>query len=322
MIRRLAGLILFLSLFGASQALGQQDALREFHPYSGARWIGNAVCYGPHRDGQRPGGPSPSREELRQDLDLMLAHWNLMRIYGADPLAEDILHVIRDGELDMKVMLGVWIAPDADQANSQQVARAIRLALRYPDIILAVCVGNETQVSWSAHRSSLDALIGHVRQVRAQVKVPVTVADDYNFWNKPESKRLALELDFLTVHAHPMWNGQQLEEALPWVQTQLAEVQALHPDRPLVLGETGWATQVHDQGEQARLIKGKPGVNELETYLTQVQAWADSTRQTVFFFEAFDENWKGGEHPAEVEKHWGVFRADRSAKGNFPEEKK
>ena len=28
----------------------------------------------------------------------------------------------------------------------------------------------------------------------------------------------------------------------------------------------------------------------------------------------FDENWKGGAHPAEVEKHWGLYRADRSAK--------
>ena len=32
------------------------------------------------------------------------------------------------------------------------------------------------------------------------------------------------------------------------------------------------------------------------------------------YFEVFDENWKGGEDPAEVEKHWGLFRADRSPK--------
>jgi exo-beta-1,3-glucanase (GH17 family) len=34
-----------------------------------------------------------------------------------------------------------------------------------------------------------------------------------------------------------------------------------------------------------------------------------------FFFEAFDEPWKGD--PGEVlgaEKHWGVFRVDRTAK--------
>ena len=153
-----------------------------------------------------------------------------------------------------------------------------------------------------------------MRQVREQTAVPITVADDFNFWNKPESRRLARELDFLTVHAHPMWNGKQLEEALPWVKNQLAAVQKIHPKQVLVLGETGWATSVHDQGEQAELIKGQPGEAEQKIFHDSVRAWADSTRQVVFFFEAFDENWKGGGHPAEVEKHWGVFRADRTIK--------
>ena len=31
-------------------------------------------------------------------------------------------------------------------------------------------------------------------------------------------------------------------------------------------------------------------------------------------FEAFDENWKGGPSPEETEKHWGLFRADRTPK--------
>ena len=35
---------------------------------------------------------------------------------------------------------------------------------------------------------------------------------------------------------------------------------------------------------------------------------------TTFFFEVFDEKWKGGDHPNEVEKHWGVFNSDRTPK--------
>ena len=42
-----------------------------------------------------------------------------------------------------------------------------------------------------------------------------------------------------------------------------------------------------------------------------VTEWARRERVTTFFFEAFDEEWKGGPHPDEVEKHWGLFRADR-----------
>ena len=34
----------------------------------------------------------------------------------------------------------------------------------------------------------------------------------------------------------------------------------------------------------------------------------------VYFFEAFDENWKGSDDPFEPEKHWGIYKADRSPK--------
>ena len=41
---------------------------------------GPAVCYGPHRDGQRPGGVDPSVAEMREDLALMAEHWKMIRI--------------------------------------------------------------------------------------------------------------------------------------------------------------------------------------------------------------------------------------------------
>jgi exo-beta-1,3-glucanase (GH17 family) len=42
--------------------------------------------------------------------------------------------------------------------------------------------------------------------------------------------------------------------------------------------------------------------------------WAERESILVYIFEAFDENWKGSDHPLEPEKHWGIYRADRSAK--------
>lgn len=288
--------------------------VRSFSLDRDGRWIGNAICYGPHRDGQRPGGPTPTADEMREDLRLMISHWNLLRVYGSTEFAETLLGVIRDDGLDMQVMLGAWIAPEAPAANRREVDAAIRLANAYPEIVLAVSVGSETQVFWSAHRSPPEVLIDHVRRVRARVAVPVTVADDFNFWNRPESRVVAAEVDFITMHAHPLWNGLQLEGALTWLRERTAAIQALHPDRDVVIGETGWATSVHDRGEQAELILGRPGEPEQKQFHDAVRTWAELARQPVFFFEAFDENWKGGEHPAEVEKHWGLFRADRAPK--------
>ena len=82
------------------------DGVRSLNLESGGQWIGNAVSYGPHRDGQRPGGPGPDPEQLAEDLRLMETHWNLLRVYWASDIAEQLLIEIRDSESDMKVMLG------------------------------------------------------------------------------------------------------------------------------------------------------------------------------------------------------------------------
>ncbi len=293
-------------------------------------WIGNAISYGPFRDGQHPGGPGPSREELREDLALMGRHWSLLRVYGAAGVTEDLLAVIQEDGLPMKVMVGAWIAveeqldeagnvievlPETQAANQLEVDTAIRLSRQYPDIVRAISVGNETQVYWTGHRSRPEVLIRYLRQARTATTVPVTTADDFNFWNKPESNEVAAEIDFITLHMHPLWNGIQLEAALDWTRDIHASILAAHPTRTVIIGENGWATSKHTEGEQGELIKGIAGEPQQRTFYRQLRQWAQKEQVTTFFFEAFDENWKGGEdHPAAVEKHWGLFRADRTPK--------
>ena len=295
----------------------------------GKRWIGNAIAYGPHRDGQRPGGPAPTRAQIREDLHLIAQHWGLIRLYGSVRSAETILDVIHEERLDVRVLLGVWIEaedrrdtagvvvatlPEGRAANRREIESAVRLAAAYPDLVLALSVGNETQVAWSSHRVPEALLVGYIREARARTRIPVTTADDYNYWNKPASRAVADEVDFVMTHAHPMWNGLQQGNALDWTKRICAEVQAMHPGKTLVLGETGWATQKHDEGEQATLIKGEPGEAPQAAFHRQLSAWVDESRIPTFWFEAFDENWKGGAPPDEVEKHWGLFRANRTPK--------
>ncbi len=335
-MRRFDKMTIFV-LLTAAAALScvPADTVRQFEPAVNGQRIYNAVCYGPHRDGQRPGGTPPSAGEFLEDLRLMLPHWNMIRIYDSSEYAETLLEVIRENGLDMKVILGVWIDPEdrrgdqgevlerfdeAAAGNRKEAEAAIRLADAYPEIVVAVSIGNETQIFWSAHRVPLDVLLPHVRRVREGVRVPVTVADDFNYWNKPDSRKLASEIDFIMLHAHPMWNGLQLEDALDWQIAQLDTVRSMHPDRPVIIGETGWATSVIDEGDQGRLIKGRPGEYEQRAFYREIRAWAEAERQIVFFFEAFDENWKGGKDPDEVEKHWGLFRADRTPKAAMTDE--
>jgi exo-beta-1,3-glucanase (GH17 family) len=242
----------------------------------------------------------------------------MIRVYSSRAPTETILEIVRDDALPLQVMVGVWIAPrtepGAAEANAAEVAEAIRLANAYPEQVLAINVGNESQVAWSAHRSDRGALIRHLREVRAAVTQPVTTADDYNFWNKPESHAVAAEVDFLLLHAYAMWNQQSLADAVPWTAATIESIQAEHPDLRIVMGETGWATQLNPEGDEVAHIVAPAGEAEQASFYAAFTAWAGEVGQPYFYFEAFDEPWKGSLEPREVEKHWGLYDVDRRPK--------
>jgi len=303
--------------------------IREFKPYLNGEWIGNAVSYGCYRSGQAPDVKGPGDDEILEDLNIIKQYWNMIRVYNADDDTERILRLINEHDLPIKLMMGVWLEneekhPEVKTTNIKNTLRAIKLANKYTSIIAAVNVGNETQVDWSWHRMNTDNLIRYIRTVRKNVTVPITVADDYNFWNKPESKRVAAELDLVVTHIHPLWNGKTLETAFFWLDSTFKQLQIDHPKKLLVLGETGWATSYNPDkrgpGEQGTLIKGEVSVEAQAKYLKLHNQWVDKNNITTFLFEAFDEPWKGGGEssgPNEVEKHWGVFYENRTPKMSF-----
>lgn len=272
------------------------------------------ISYGPFREGQKPGGPEPTAEQVLEDLKILAPRWHMIRMYGSRGVAETIIKVIRDHKLPIHVMVGAWIAPDKPEDNAAEAATAIRLANTYPDQVIAVSVGNESQVFWSGHKTPQEELLKHLRHVRASIKQPVTTADDYNFWNKPESQAVAAEVDFLLLHAYAMWNQQKLEDAVQWTADTVASIQKHHPDLKIVMGETGWATALNPEGNENKYIKAPAGEAEQTRFYTEFTAWAAKAQQPYFYFEAFDEPWKGSADPREVEKHWGLYNVDRTPK--------
>lgn len=300
----------------AAAPVSQPEMLsrRAFSPMWGGAPVLEGISYGPYREGQRPGGPDPSRAEIEEDLRLLAKDWHVLRVYGSGGPTETILQVVRDEDLPLQVMVGAWIAADDDAQNEAEVSTAIRLANAYPEQVVAVSVGNESQVFWSGHRSDRDALIGHLKRVRAAVPQPVTTADDYNFWNKPESHAVADTVDFLLLHAYAMWNGKSLDEAVPWTAATVAAIQAEHPELPIVIGETGWATELNPEGSEGEHIKAPAGEAEQARFYREFNAWAVDNNVPHFYFSAFDEPWKGSDDPREVEKHWGLYRVDRTPK--------
>lgn len=304
--------------------------VRKFEPYLNGQWIGKAISYGCYRKGQAPNSTGPNEEEILEDLNIISRHWNLIRIYGADEDSEKILEVIRKHKFPIKVMLGVWLEdeygkPKRKEENIKQVLKGISLANEYNEIVASINVGNETQVFWSAHRMDIDTLIHYIRFFRNNTNVPVTTADDYNFWNKPISKSVANEVDFIVVHIYPLWNGQTLENSIDWMNNIFFnEIKELYPEKTIVLGEIGWATEYDEtktgDGQQGSLIKGEVSIQAQEKFLLKLDEWIEKNKVTTFLFEAFDESWKGGgenSSPKEIEKHWGVFYENRTPKESF-----
>ena len=275
---------------------------------STGKWYGLAICYSGYRAGQSPQtGVYPSQEEISQDLNILQRNWRIIRVYGSDRHSEDILQVIDREHIDLKVMLGIWLdgEPGHEEENAGQIQTAIRLANDYPAIVIAVNVGNEILVHWSNHKVPEERVIGYVKQVQESISVPVTVADDFLYWRE-HGAELADVVDFVTMHSYPIWGKQDIDTGLSTTIEHFESVKAALPGKTIVIGEAGWATYTVRELHAPRAGDEK----KQKRYFNELTQWAEKNSITVFFFEAFDEPWKG----TGTEGHWGLFTEGRKAK--------
>ena len=295
-----------------------------------------AIAYSGFREGQHPdrgdGAVNPSDEEILEDLEILVANgFKLIRVYDTGENTVSTLQLIREKQIPIKVLLGIWLRaevsnhegcpwldepiPDEELAankleNAAEVRRGIDLAQQFDDIVVAVNVGNEALVDWNDHMVPLEQVIAYVRHVKGAIEQPVTVADNYEWWIR-DGAPLAAELDFIGVHTYPAWEEKTIDEALPYTIENMRGVRAALPDKPIAILEAGWATTAEEFGDQA-------GEANQARYYAEILEWATATNMTVFFFEAFDEPWKGDPNrPNGAEKHWGLFFVDRTPKEAF-----
>jgi exo-beta-1,3-glucanase (GH17 family) len=338
MFRLPATLLAFLMFATSSNAQPSVSADHTAEPIRQERGdllggIQRAVCYSGFREGQHPdrgdGAVNPTEEQILEDLQMLSRGglFRMIRLYDSGENAEAVLRLIRKHQLDLKVLLGAWLSAEVNnpdcpwhpepypsevlernkRMNEEEVDRAIRLAREYPTIVVAVAVGNEALVSWNDHMVPVESVIEYVRTVKRGIDQPVTVADNYDWWAK-HGQKLAEELDFVSLHIYPIWEGKDIDEAMVFGIRNVQSVRDALPGSQLVITEAGWASTASEFGERASQAKQKQ-------YYEEVYAWASQMNITLFFFEAFDESWKGDpDNPAGAEKHWGLFTEDRRPK--------
>jgi exo-beta-1,3-glucanase (GH17 family) len=291
--------------------------------------VARAICYSGFRDGQQPGAAYPSYGEIKEDLLILQPYWKYLRLYDCDQHAETVLEVIKKEQLDFKIMQGAFIEAEMNnfgcpwgggvyeeeqleknkQLNLQKIKKLIQLANQYPEIIFSLSVGNEACVDWTDHYVPVNKVMEYAQLVKQSAKQPVTFCENYVPWlNK--LKPLAGIVDFISIHTYPVWEYRHIHESIDYTMENYESVSGLYPGKPVVITEAGWATNSNGRGIHPE------NVNEenQKMYFEDLMGWSQNTKVLTFFFEAFDENWKGSPDPDEPEKHWGLYYANRRPK--------
>lgn len=290
---------------------------------------GRAICYSGFREGQSPAGIFPSYEEIKEDLLLLQNDWKYLRLYDCDAHAETVLEVIENENLPFKIMLGAYIVAEMNNfgcpwgggvyseeqldenriINLNRIKKLILLANQYPKIICTLSAGNEACVDWTDHYVSVSSVINYVKLIKKEAKQPVTFCENYVPWLS-KLKPLVDVVDFISIHTYPVWEYKNIHEALDYTKDNYLAVANMYPNKPVVITEAGWATNSNGRGIEPHNVSEE----NQEIYCNDLLNWTDDDGILCFLFEAFDESWKGSPEPLEPEKHWGLYKIDRTPK--------
>lgn len=290
---------------------------------------GKAICYSGYRQGQTPVKKIyPTYENVLDDLKILEKDFDYIRMYDASDHAKMTLELIKKHDIKLKVLLGIDLLGEASNPNcswggdysveqiaehitynQNQLYRVIELANEYKDIVLGVSAGNESVPEWNENLVSPARVLYFVNQLKKYTKVPVTYCDNNYYW-KDHLKEVAEAVDFISIHLYPVWLGANVEEAITSSIREYNEIKALYPDKQVMITETGWPTK--SNGGQIP----KENANELNQlfFNNEFDKYTKEHGIICFFFEAFDELWKGSDVLDEPEKNWGFYYEDRTPK--------
>lgn len=288
---------------------------------------GKAICYSGYREGQHPEGEIPTKDQIREDLDIIIRDgYRYIRMYEPNEYARRVVEMIREEKLPLQCIIGVdhysevnnpgcpWekqekpaevLAANAER-NDAEVEKLISLANEYRDVIFAVSIGNENTPCWGARIVPVERLIAHAKRMKEAVEQPVTFCEGYPEW--PALDELAEILDFISVHSYPLHNAVKVEEALAFNQVQYKDICERYPDKQVIFTEVGWSTKARDD-----VKKDNAGEENQTRYIKEIQEWFEKDQVIGFIFEAFDEPWKG-EDEYSCERNWGLYYVDRTPK--------
>lgn len=201
-------------------------------------------------------------------------------------------------------------------------------------------VGPEVILKW----------VNYLKDAREAGKIPsgtwITSSDNFASWgggsedyHKDALVDLIKAVDFLSVHTYPFhdshynpayWGVAAAEADLPkekqieaamlrakeyaisQYQGVADYVKSLGVDKPIHIGETGWASICNSFYGNS----GSRAADEYKEklYYDHMRDWTKDAGMSCFYFEAFDEQWKDQANPEGSENHFGLINLNGEAK--------
>jgi exo-beta-1,3-glucanase (GH17 family) len=174
----------------------------------------------------------------------------------------------------------------------------------------------------------------------------ITSSDDFSSWGggdplyrTEDLEKLMKAVDYISMHTYPYHNSHYnpvfwktpnhlknlsdnekidaaMIRALNFAKNQykgvLNYMKSLGVDKPIHIGETGWATT--SNGHYGR--DGSRATDEYKQglFYNQLREWTKKEGISCFHFEAFDEQWKDAQNTEGSENHFGLINLKGEAK--------
>lgn len=192
--------------------------------------------------------------------------------------------------------------------------------------------------------------VNHLQDLKKKGELPkdlwITSSDNFASWgggdkdyHTKELNELIKAVDYISMHTYPMhdthynpvfWGisedefnfskEKQLDLAMNrsvnYSKSQYNSVkkymQSLGVDKPIHIGETGWATfsnELYGSNDSKAVDEYKAGI-----FYHKMREWTNEAGISCFYFEAFDEPWKDAGNAGGSENHFGLFTVDGNAK--------
>lgn len=258
------------------------------------------LSYSPYVGGHDPKDQRPvSAEQLGADMQVIARVASGVRTYSlVDGM--DQLPAIAEKQ-GLVVSLGAWVGDTAER-DRFEMETAVALSRQHRNI-RSVLVGNEVLLRGER---TVDELIANIKEVKRQVRVPVSTGEIWYNWLK--YPQLVKNVDFIAAHILPYWEGVPADKVLEYTWLRVDQLRKAYPGKRIVIAEFGWPSQGYNRNA------AEPGPLVQAEVIRNFLAEAERRGIEYNIVEAFDQTWKTDE--GSVGAYWGLFDADRQLK--FP----